>query len=211
MSPPMSPRMSPHVIELLPDWMNGALGEREAADVSEHLDTCADCSAVSASYQEILGALALTLTPIGPDPSVRARLVQSTATGRLHRFVGHVSALFAIDEARSRAALEEVDQTEGWEPAPLPGVWQRLVEGAPPGHLMGFIRVPAGIAVAWHEHLGQERTLVLQGRIVDDGGRVYRPGEEMPAALGTRHTFVADGPVDLVCGVLIQGGYTLLD
>ncbi|MDP2308414.1 MAG: cupin domain-containing protein [Pseudomonadota bacterium] len=200
-----------HVIELLPDWMNAALDEREAREVSAHLDACPDCNTVFASYQEILGALALTLAPVHPDPSVRARLVQTIAGGRLHRFAGQVSALFAIDDGRARAALDQIDQAEGWEPAPLPGVWQRIVEGAPPGHMMGFIRIPTGVSVPWHEHLGEERTLVLQGRLVDDGGRIYRPGDEMPAALGSRHTFVADGPVDLVCGLFLQGGYTLLD
>lgn len=203
--------MTPHVIELLPDWMNGALDAPAARDVADHLDTCPDCAAVFAGYQEVLGALALTLTPVRADPSVRARLFETVATGRLHRFAGHVAALFAIGDAQARAALDEIDEKEGWEPAPLPGVWQRLVEGAPPGHIMGFIRVPAGIAVPWHEHLGHERTLVLQGRLVDDGGRVYRAGEEMPAVLGSRHTFFADGAVDLVCGVFLQGGYTLLD
>ncbi len=203
--------MTPHVLELLPDFTNGALDPDVAAAVIDHLDTCPECDAAFASYQEVLGALALTLAPVQPDPGVRARLFESVATGRLHRFAGHVSALFALDEAHARAALDQIDDPQGWEPSPMPRIDQRLVEGAPPGHLMGFIRVPAGVAVPWHEHLGSERTLVLQGRLVDDEGHVYLPGDEMPGSLGTRHTFVADGAVDLVCGVLIEGGYTLLD
>lgn len=203
--------MTPHVIELLPDWMNGALAAPTAQRVADHLDTCPDCDAVLAGYEEVRGAMALTLIPVRPDPSVRARLFDTVSSGRLHRFAGQVSALFAIDVAKARAALDDIDRTAGWEPAPFPGVSQRLVDGAPAGHLMGFIRVPAGVPVPWHEHLGQERTLVLQGRIVDDEGRVFRPGDEMPGSLGSRHTFVADGRVDLVCGVLIEAGFTLLD
>ncbi|MES2641758.1 MAG: zf-HC2 domain-containing protein [Myxococcota bacterium] len=203
--------MTPHVIELLPDWMNGALPAPAAKDVADHLDTCPDCDAALAGYQEVLGALALTLRPVRPDPAVRARLFDTIASGRLHRFAGQVSALFAIGVAEARDALDDIDRTDGWEPAAFPSVSQRLLDGAPPGHLMGFIRVPAGVPVPWHEHLGQERTLVLQGRLVDDEGHVYRPGDEMPRSRGTRHTFVADGGVDLVCGVLIEGGFTLLD
>ncbi|MDP2314652.1 MAG: cupin domain-containing protein [Pseudomonadota bacterium] len=199
-----------HVVELLPDWMNGALAPHVSAEVLDHLDTCPECNAAFAAYEEILGALALTLAPVAPDPSVRARILDTASSGRLHRFSGLVSALFACGDTEARAALDLIDDAEGWSPSPFPGITQKLIEGAPPNHLMGFIRLPAGVFLPWHEHLGAERTLVLQGRLLDNDGRVWAPGEEMPGTKGSRHTFGTHGPVACVCGVLLEGGYLVL-
>lgn len=200
-----------HVDDRLPDWILGALLPAEAAEIQAHLETCTSCATVATELQEVLGLLALDVPPVGPDPAVRARLLVSAESGRLHRFAGAIAQMFGVDDATARAALDAADRVEGWEPSPLPGVLQRLWPGAPEGHLMGFIKIPRGGRVPWHEHLGREHTLVLQGRLVDDDGAVYAPGDAMPKVRGTRHTFIADGPLDLLCGVIIEGGYTLVD
>lgn len=200
-----------HVHEVLPDWLLGGLDAVAAAEVSAHIVACPTCAQEATDLQELFGLLALSLPSTAADPKIRARLMEGAAHGRLDHLAGAVAALFGVDEPTARAALDAADAPEGWEPSSMPGVLQRLWPGAPAGHLMGFIKIPRGGSVPWHEHLGSEQTLVLQGRLVDNDGVVYAPGDQMPKVRGSRHTFVADGPLGLLCGVIIEGGYTLLE
>lgn len=202
--------MSDHVLDALPDWLHGALDPVDLARTSAHLEACGACAAAALELTEVLALYALVEPPTAPDPGVRARLLDSTATGRLHRFAGLISQMFGIDDEAAKAALDSVDDSSRWVPSDMPGVQMAPLEGAPPNHLMGFIKLPRSGVVPWHEHLGRERTLVLQGRLVDDDGVVYGPGQEMPKTVGTRHTFHADGPLDLLCAVIIENGWTVL-
>ena len=118
--------------------------------------------------------------------------------------------MFGIPVDRARDALLRLPETEGWEISAMPGLFQRLMDGAPPNCIMGFIRVPAGVNVPWHEHLGFEDTLVLAGVLRDSDGQVYLPGEAMPKSVGTTHTFLADEGVDLYCAVILENGWNLL-
>ncbi len=206
--------MTPHVVEDLselllgdPEGPEGRPGEPERAALEAHLATCVECAAIYAHHLEVGALLA---APSGPPAApVRARVLASCLNGRLARFADPVAALFHVDARRARAILDELDDPQGWEPALLPGSFHRLVDVAD-NVLKFFIRVPAGNAVPLHEHHGRENTLVLQGRLVDNAGSVWRPGEEMPQATGTQHSFRADGRVDLVCGVVLENGVTLV-
>ena len=55
--------------------------------------------------------------------------------------------MFGIPVDRARDALLRLPETEGWEISAMPGLFQRLMDGAPPNCIMGFIRVPAGVNV----------------------------------------------------------------
>jgi predicted ChrR family anti-sigma factor len=202
--------MTGHVEESLPDYLVDAVGPDQRASIAAHLAVCPDCARALGELQEVYALLTLTLDPLAPEPDVRARMLDDTRTGRLHRFAAAVATLFGIEEARARLLLDAVDAPGAWEPSDMPGVRQHLLPDAPERCLMGFILVPSGGSVPLHEHHGREQTLVLQGRMRDDDGRLYRPGELMPKSEGTRHTFVAEGATDLLCGVVVENGWTLL-
>jgi len=64
--------------DLLPDWVNGSLEREAAADVSEHITTCAACR----DEADLLGRLRVVLSP-EPAIDVRrvaARVVERTST-----------------------------------------------------------------------------------------------------------------------------------
>ena len=215
--------MTPHVVEELSDLLlgdpEGGLDAPARAALEAHLATCVECSNVYAEHIEVGALLVASSDPAAwsdpaasserPRAPLRARVLASCANGRLARFAEPVAALFQLDPARARLYLDELDDPKGWEPALLPGSFHRFV-GVEDNVLKFFIRVPAGNAVPLHAHHGRENTLVLQGRLVDNAGSVWRPGEAMPQETGTQHSFRADGRVDLVCGVVSENGVTLV-
>jgi anti-sigma factor ChrR (cupin superfamily) len=200
--------MMAHVADRLPDRLVGALEDSEEAYVASHLADCPECARAEVELNEIFALLASTLPPAFPDPSVRSRILADTEHGRLYRFAGHVAALFSMDEARARALLDATDDPTLWEDSPLPGVRQLIVPEMVPGKLMFFIGIPPGGEVPHHEHFAEEQTLVLSGRLRDNEGRLWMPGEQMPKSIGTEHSFRADGPYELVCGVLLSSPST---
>ena len=62
------------------------------------------------------------------------------------------------------------------------------------------MRVEAGGVFPWHTHLGEERSLILSGRLRDHEGREFGPGDEYVAAIGTSHDLatLGDEPVIFV-------------
>ena len=61
--------------DLLPDWVNGSLDRDAAADVSEHLTTCAVCR----DEADLLGRLRVVLSP---EPSIDIRRVAERVVER---------------------------------------------------------------------------------------------------------------------------------
>ncbi len=64
-----------------------------------------------------------------------------------------------------------------------------------------------------HEHLGDERLLVLQGTYIDGPtGQRLGPGQEHASEAGTTHDFsVVQGGADLLMLVVVFGGYRIGD
>lgn len=162
-----------------------------------------------------LGALAAALDPRRPPPHLRRRVrADARDAGRFERFVNPVAALADLSEARVRELLDGLAGGQGWEEGPVPGRSSTLwIDGGPAarGAIRGFLRVDAGVDFPEHEHLGDERILVMQGGLVEEDGRRRRPGEITRASAGTRHGFsVAPGP-DLLCFTVVRRGLRIGD
>ena len=62
------------VVELLSDYLDGALGPAERARVDAHLETCPECTAYLAQLRTTIGALGRLREQDIPKP-IRARFV----------------------------------------------------------------------------------------------------------------------------------------
>jgi hypothetical protein len=107
--------------------------------------------------------------------------------------------------------LDQVDDPSVWVsdvPPPAVAFW---VPGGPGVRdcVRGFVRIPPGESFPDHEHLGEERGLVITGSFSDPTlGEAYGPGDRFSMPQGSRHQprVHADG-VDLLFLVVVQGGY----
>lgn len=154
------------------------------------------------------------LPELAPSPALRARLLDAARSeGRLARFASAVAELLDVGIDKAKALLESIDDPAAWSHE-LPGISFLWVEGGPrvAAAVRGFVRVQAGTEFPDHEHLGDERVLVLQGGFEDlQRGRVFRPGDADLMPAGTSHAYraLADGP-DLVKLAVVQTGLRAL-
>ena len=157
--------------------------------------------------------LPLSLPEQDPPAALRARLLRSaTAPGdRFAPFAERLAALIDRGVAHASALLEQIarDVAGTWEVAAAlgPGIELIHLEGGPAvaGADVGFVRVPEGVRFPYHEHLGPERVLVLQGQLRDSDGQVYGPGDTPDMDAGSSHEFTALAGAPLIYAVVVHG------
>ena len=151
-----------------------------------------------------------SLSPVVPHTALRARLLAELPhTPRFERFAGTVAEMLDIDITAARRLLDQLDDRSRFIPA-LPGVELFWVDGGPrvANAMRGFVRLAAGSGFPEHEHLGEERVLVLQGTSFEPGrNHTARPGDVvvMPAGSTHYHIVPSDGPDLLVLSVVQEG------
>lgn len=173
------------------DWLND-LGEIEADLAAE--------------------TLLSGLTAVPPTVSARERLLGAATTGRLHRFAQALSTLLDVTVERARGLLDRAMEPGNWESGVLPGLSTFWVEGgaAVSGCIRGFIRLEAGHDFPAHNHLGDEQVLVLEGVMIDSDGSAYHPGDYLPKASGSEHSYHAQaGGPDLLTFAVVREGITI--
>src|SRR5690606_3150475 len=154
-------------------------------------------------------ALALALPPRAPSPALRARLLASVAAPeqRLAPLRDRLARLFDVSVERSAELLALAFDPATWRELLSPGVALYHLQGGPAvaGADVGLVRVEAGARFPHHLHLGEERVLVLQGELVEDGGGRSRAGDVVVMAGGTAHAFVAGDGEALIYAVVVDG------
>ncbi|MBC8071976.1 MAG: cupin domain-containing protein [Deltaproteobacteria bacterium] len=155
----------------------------------------------------VLDALANALEPTAvPAPGLRARLF-GTITGRERflPFLDRLIALFDLPEEETRREVDAIlDPDAEWEPM-LDGCSFRDFEGGPAlgdAHA-GLIRLQPGAVFPSHRHVGEERILLLQGRVRDSEGNEYRAGDTIVSADGSAHDMLAIGDEEVIYAAVV--------
>jgi hypothetical protein len=160
--------------------------------------------------EEEIAEIADVLQPAQPSETLRDRLIASAkAGGRLHRFSAQVATLLDVDESEAQRLLDGIDQPDSWEDNPLPGVTIYHLSGGPAvaDAITGFIRIERGGGFPPHGHLGEEHTLVVQGRCRDSAtGEVLGPGSLVKNDHDHEHAIeVLPGPAFIYLTVVFGG------
>ncbi|MGO8970865.1 MAG: cupin domain-containing protein [Myxococcaceae bacterium] len=124
---------------------------------------------------------------------------------RLDRFCDALARFFDVGEAAARALLARVDVAEEWMEGPDAGISVLPVEAGPRAQaaLASLVRLPAGVTLSEHPHVGREQLFVLEGGFADSVGHVVWPGETLEMAAGTVHSMWGlPGPA-CVCAALL--------
>lgn len=163
--------------------------------------------------RDVLSAVPSTLEAVTPTADARARLLTATiARPRLVEWTDRVAKFLDVATEKARALLTEIGDAARWESSPWEGVtlFHFDLPGQYAGADVGFVQVDAGQHFPFHEHLGEERVIVLQGGY-RDAGRVWGPGDEDTRPAGSRHDYTALDESDLIYLVVLYEGLECLE
>ena len=183
--------------------------DAELAEAQAHLADCAECASEVRGLANVFLEPDAALGLLTPSPALRERLLASIASQpRLGAYTDAAAKLLDVTQERARELLRRIDEPTRWMPTPFDGVEGYWFRGGPAtaGAFTGFIRLHAGKQLPMHDHIGPEEGLVLQGRVRDENGRVYQPGDRVDMAGGSRHELNALPVIDCVFVVVAHGG-----
>jgi hypothetical protein len=127
----------------------------------------------------------------------------SGAPHRYAPFFRRAAELFDLSENDVIANLARLGDARNWKWSGLPGVTMLVVRGGPAvgSAMTRLFRIDPGGLFPRHQHLGEERVLVLEGRYEDSKGMVHRAGELREWPAGSDHYLKAEGssPCILAC------------
>jgi anti-sigma factor ChrR (cupin superfamily) len=155
----------------------------------------------------VLDALASALEPAAPPArGLRARLFgRIGGRDRFLPFLDRLIALFDLSEDDTRREVDAITEPSAeWEEL-VDGCKFRDFEGGPglgEAHA-GLIRLQPGAVFPNHRHVGEERILLLQGRVRDSEGNEYRAGDTLVSADGTEHEMVAVGDEEVIYAAVV--------
>lgn len=179
-------------MKTVPDALEEALSETSAVD-SDLVSTLAD---------------ALPQRP--PGSSLRARLLTSVASPALRwaPFFDKLGALFDLDDAALVRMAERAAVPSEWQPGPLPTVQLFHLHGGPAitGADAGLVRVEPCVHFPEHRHLGEERTLILEGEALESNGVSRRPGDALNMPANSSHAFEVGPGRALIYALVLFGG-----
>lgn len=185
--------MTVDVRDLLPLYAVGAVDDAERRAVEAAVAADPALAAELASYQDAASLVATAAPATRPPDYLKARLLSSAGAGRFERHAARFAQIFDVALDRAREMLGWIDRPATWMPAGLPGVRAVHFAAGPAcaGADTGYLELQGGAPFPYHEHVGEELSLVLAGQIIDGDGATYGPGDELAKAPGSRHDFRA--------------------
>lgn len=162
---------------------------------------------MSLKRAELWAALSLAGPRMTPSAGLRDAVLAG-ASDPLSAFAGRVSRLIDVSVERARAMLASIAQPSVWEPGLVEGMALCHLSAGPSlaGAVVGFVRVAPGLRFPRHTHIGEETVMVLQGGLRDETGALWLPGDIVPAAAGSTHTFDAAPDEELIYLAVVQSG-----
>lgn len=200
--------MSTDVRELLPLYALGVLDDDEATRVETAISRDPSLAIELAAYQDTAAGL---ITPVAPDPSVKARLMASIGESRFEKFSARLAKLYDVTVDRARELLGLIERKASWENA-MPGLGLVHFDGGPAFAAAdcGFIRLAPGTSFPHHTHMGEEVSLILAGEIQDkQTGVIYRAGDEVVKPLDSEHDVVCVGNEDAIYAARAMNGIAI--
>lgn len=172
-------------LDLADIYAAGALDGDELSRFEAHLsEGCLQCQARIRETREALARLSVSLEPITPADSVKARLLER------------------IDS--EKPGLVYIHTDDGKWIDVEPGIVAKILNlDTERRRVTALVRMAPGSSYADHRHLGTEEVLVLEGSCYC-GGRLLRPGDYHRAEPGSIHldTRTDEGSLMLVIAPL---------
>ena len=159
----------------------GALTHSERSAYEQHIAAgCAVCSAELESFEKVASDLNLVASSVQPPPSLRDRLLDQISAAD--------EAETAEDAAGADALPKGILFDEGgvlisrstemtWEPAPLPGIFSKLLfNDVNRQYVTQIVRMDPGTTYPSHRHSQVEELYLLEGDLFVEGQKMG-PGD----------------------------------
>ncbi len=158
----------------------GALTHSERAAYEQHIAAgCAVCSAELQSFEKVASDLNLVASSVQPPPSLRERLLDRVSAGDASEKAEDPAAVpspkgILFDEG---GVLISRSAEMTWEPAPLPGIFSKLLFNDPKRcYTTQIVRMDAGATYPSHRHSQVEELYLLEGDLFVEGQKMG-PGD----------------------------------
>jgi hypothetical protein len=199
--------MTTDIRELLPIYAAGACDPDERKAVEAAVDKDPALAAELAALHDAAAVIAAAAPRVTPSAHVKARLLASVGGGRFERLAQQFGAVFDVALDRARELLGWIEDPSKWKPSGLAGINAIHFAAGPAcaGADTGLLELAPGAQFPWHEHVGDEVTLVLAGAIRDHDGKVYGPGDELVKPGKTQHDYSAEPGATAVIAVRAFG------
>ncbi len=189
--------------DLLAGYADGSLSEGMSLLVASHLTFSAEARRQVAEIECIGGVLLREGDSVPPAPECLARALARIGS----EDSPEVEPCCAGDAAMPlpaplRARLGVGGEAIRWRFL-LPGLSEYRLDGFE-GEEVRLLRARPGMRILQHTHVGEEATLILAGRM-QDGARVYGPGEIALADATDDHHPEILGPEVCICLVVLSG------
>lgn len=153
-------------------------------------------------------ALALCNPPATPPTSLRERLMASVEHPhrRFAPFRDRLAAMIDLGIERTQELLQSLAEPSNWTSPLGPGIGLMHFQGGASVATadVGFVRIEPGVRFPLHHHGGDERVLVLQGLLREDGsGALASPGDEVYRGPKTSHSVTSAGDLPLIYAVVV--------
>lgn len=156
--------------------------------------------------EELYAAVGLGLVAEAPQSGLRARLLDAVAPV-WNKFGAELAQLIDLPVMAAAAILAKAESAVSWVDGPLRGVSLLHIEAGPAcaGADVGLVRLGAGVSFPMHDHLGEERVVILDGYYDDASGYRMAAGDSETRRPGESHSFTA-GPDGVVFVVVLREG-----
>ncbi|MGC4086311.1 MAG: cupin domain-containing protein [Polyangiaceae bacterium] len=166
-----------------------------------------------------LAELVSLLTPSSPAPApaanARQRLLAKASSPGLRwaPLFDELSRLFDLPDGELSKLGERSADPSQWQAIPIAGVELFHLTGGPQVGAAdaGLVRVQPGLVFPEHTHLGEERTLILEGEARESSGQLRRPGDVLVMPGDSSHAFQVTSERPLIYALVLFGGVQIGD
>jgi hypothetical protein len=144
-------------------------------------------------------------SPQTPEEVLRTVRGLLSRPRRLEGYTDSLARFFDFGETQARALLARIDVPGEWMEGPDAGISVLPVEAGPRAQnaLASLVRLPPGVILSEHEHVGREHLFVLEGGFADSAAHVVWPGETLEMAVGSTHSMWGLPGPPCICAALL--------
>lgn len=206
--------MTEHVIDDLHEYALEILDPTRAGEIREHLRACRDCLLQLGHINDSLADTLIEPSGEVATPALRSRLLTDIASITPYSlYHDDMARLLQASKGAVNAEMGLMPHPASWVDGPIPDC--RLLpwtaESDKEDSIMALVLMESGSHFPMHEHIGDETVLIVQGSLLNDDGKLYRPGEQLHMVAGTSHEFNVPEGLDLIYLAISEKGVRIGD
>ncbi len=157
--------------------------------------------------------IALSIAEVTPSKELKTTIfadLQATGSEKYAGFIKYLMRFFQLPKATITTILDSLNDISApaWDKSPFNGAYLHHFKagGNHADAHCGLIYLKPGTKISNHEHLGEEKMLVIEGEVIIDDGKIYRSGELAISKKGSSHALQAGDNSAAILAVIANDG-----